>query len=53
MLVMKEIKRVQTLRASMGRFPLNFELKDEDGSLIRIADNDFPGPGITSKMSWG
>lgn len=29
---MKNIKSVQTLRASRGRFPLSFELKDENGS---------------------
>lgn len=29
---MKNIKSVQTLRASRGSFPLSFELKDENGS---------------------
>lgn len=44
MLVIKEIKRVQTLRASLGKFPLNFEPKDEDGSVIRIAEDNSLGP---------
>lgn len=52
-LVMKEGKRMQTFRASMERFPLNLELKDEDRSVTRIAEDDFPGPGTTSKVSWG
>ena len=50
---MKEGKKMQTFRASVERFPLNLELKDEDRSVTRIAEDDFPGPGTASKVSWG
>lgn len=51
MLVMKEVKRVQTLRESFyGK--VSFELKDENGSVTGIAEGDFPGQGTANEMSW-
>lgn len=35
----------------MERFPLSFELKDENGSVIEIAEDDFQGEWDILKVS--